>query len=74
MGGIGGNDASFGAPRTLHALEGEAVASIACGALFSMAVTEKGGLFTWGWGGGGALGAPQACSTGSPSRHHRCDR
>lgn len=57
MQGIGGNDATFGAPRTLKALENVRTVQVACGALFSMAVTAAGELFTWGWGGGGALGA-----------------
>lgn len=57
MQGIGGNDAAFGAPRTLKALDNVNAVHVACGALFTMAVTAAGELYTWGWGGGGALGA-----------------
>jgi len=77
MGGSACDDASYGAPRTLKALEGETVTRLACGGLYTMAVTEAGDLYTWGWGSGGALGArvhtPQGMSsqTGAASRPAR---
>ncbi|EKU22126.1 hect domain and rld 4, partial [Nannochloropsis gaditana CCMP526] len=47
-------------PRPVEGLEGSRIAQIACGAWWSMVVTEAGRLYTWGYGDGGWLGLERA--------------
>lgn len=38
-------------PAVVEALAGERIAKVACGKTFTLALTEDGRVFTWGWGG-----------------------
>ncbi|XP_053656364.1 uncharacterized protein ca isoform X2 [Cherax quadricarinatus] len=43
-------------PTLLTSLEGKGIISVACGQFHSLAVSEDGKLYTWGWGVHGQLG------------------
>eukprot|EP00118_Oscarella_pearsei_P022140 m.252836 g.252836 ORF g.252836 m.252836 type:complete len:3992 (+) comp40356_c1_seq2:177-12152(+) len=53
--GRGGSDGSK-VPKPVERLDGEDIVSIACGSQYSMALSAKGQIFTWGKGDGFRLG------------------
>ncbi|RLN98776.1 hypothetical protein BBJ28_00002976 [Nothophytophthora sp. Chile5] len=46
----------LGCPKVVHALLHKRVVQVACGAQHSFALAEGGDVFSWGYGGSGALG------------------
>ncbi|XP_042235207.1 uncharacterized protein LOC121874922 isoform X2 [Homarus americanus] len=55
-------------PTLLASLEGKGIISVACGQFHSLAVSEDGKLYTWGWGVHGQLGNSNVedCLTPTP--------
>ncbi|XP_069977308.1 uncharacterized protein ca isoform X2 [Penaeus vannamei] len=51
-----GSTGRYPRPTLLTSLEGKGIVNIACGQFHSMAVSEDGKLYTWGWGVHGQLG------------------
>eukprot|EP00741_Cyanophora_paradoxa_P018855 tig00021098_g18201.t1 len=55
-------------PGLVKGLQGTRAVRVACGEEFTVAVSEAGELFTWGWGGCGQLGHGDTKSQRSPKR------
>ena len=51
-----GDNTDVSTPKLVEALLGKQCISVACGAKHTIALTAAGGVFTWGYGGGGRLG------------------
>ena len=63
--GLGHND-DVRVPTRIPALKDEKIAGVACGAEHTVACTEGGALFAWGWGGYGNLGLGTTENQSSP--------
>ncbi|GLC44604.1 hypothetical protein PLESTB_001324500 [Pleodorina starrii] len=55
-------------PQRVVALQGERVRSVACGSEHSLAATESGAVFAWGWGRYGNLGDGESQDRYLPTR------
>ncbi|KAG2425442.1 hypothetical protein HXX76_013652 [Chlamydomonas incerta] len=55
-------------PQLVTALQGERVSSVACGSEHSLAATEAGTVFSWGWGRYGNLGDGDSQDRYTPTR------
>ena len=51
-----GDNTDVYSPKLVEALLGKSCISVACGSKHTLALTAAGGVFSWGYGGGGRLG------------------
>lgn len=60
-------------PQPVLELQGERVLSVACGSEHSLAATERGTVYAWGWGRYGNLGDGESSDRYLPTRVHGLD-
>lgn len=65
--GLGTRDDAL-APQHVEALQGHKVVSVSCGAEHSLAATDKGEVYAWGWGRYGNLGTGEVQDRLLPTR------